>query len=197
MKANGHDIRAGANLRGAYLRDANLQDADLEDANLEGANLRYANLQDAYLRYANLRDANLRYANLRDANLRYANLRYANLRDAYLWDADLEGADLEGAKLPHFQIPDGTLVGWKKIKGCIVELLIPGHARRTASLVGRKCRCEMALVRRIEGAEELSSRGVTYREGQEVWPDAYNDDPRVECTNGIHFFLTRAEAEEW
>lgn len=30
-----------------------------------------------------------------------------------------------------------------------------------------------------------------------VRADKYNDDPRVECTGGIHFFLTRQEAEEY
>lgn len=27
--------------------------------------------------------------------------------------------------------------------------------------------------------------------------EKYNDNPLVECTNGIHFFATREEAEEW
>ena len=44
---------------------------------------------------------------------------------------------------------------------------------------------------------EVVSRGVEYRVGAEVRPDSYDDDPRVECTNGIHFFLTRAETEEY
>ena len=83
----------------------------------------------------------------------------------------------------------------------LVELLIPAHARRTASLVGRKCRAEFAVVISIDGGavdQIESERGcVIYQVGQEVWPDRYDDDIRVECTHGIHFFMTRAEAEAY
>ena len=40
-------------------------------------------------------------------------------------------------------------------------------------------------------------RGTTYTAGERIYPDSYNDDWRVECTNGIHFFMTREEAEDW
>ena len=36
-----------------------------------------------------------------------------------------------------------------------------------------------------------------HREGDRVYPDGFDDDIRIQCSNGIHFFLTRAEAEEW
>ncbi len=72
-------VKAGANLRDAYLGDANLDGANLGDANL--------------------RDANLRGAYLGDANLRGAYLGGANLRGAYLGDANLDGAYLGGAKV--------------------------------------------------------------------------------------------------
>lgn len=38
---------------------------------------------------------------------------------------------------------------------------------------------------------------VIYRAGEVVRSDKYDDDPRVECTHGIHFFLTKEEAEAW
>ena len=152
--------------------------ADLEGANLEGADLR---------------SANLRSANLRSANLEGADLRSANLWSANLWSANLSP----------FQIPDGDLVGWKKITGgVIVEMRIPYRAKRTASLVGRKCRAEFAEVVRFHGsdAQEILHKApngtkIIYRLGQTVVPDSYDDDFRVECTHGIHFFCTRTEAE--
>ena len=52
-------VKAGANLRDAYLADANLAGANLRDADLAGANLRGANLRGAYLAGANLAGANL------------------------------------------------------------------------------------------------------------------------------------------
>uniref|UniRef100_UPI00195A1086 DUF5758 domain-containing protein n=1 Tax=Crenalkalicoccus roseus TaxID=1485588 RepID=UPI00195A1086 len=113
---------------------------------------------------------------------------------------DLAGANLAGAKLPHFQIPqDGSLAVWKKASGKLVKLLIPAEARRTATLIGRKCRAEYAIVLEVEGGKPVeSNRGhVIYAPGETVRPDSYDPDPRVECTNGIHFFLTREEAEGW
>lgn len=43
----------------------------------------------------------------------------------------------------------------------------------------------------------LHDAGFAYRVGKIVAP-AYGwcDDPRVECAAGIHFYLTRREAEE-
>jgi hypothetical protein len=86
---------------------------------------------------------------------------------------------------------------YKKVMDEIVLLKIPSHARRTASLVGRKCRASEAIVLAIEGDEPVMTRGVVYRIGCTVTPDSYDPDPRVECTHGIHFFLTREEAEAY
>jgi len=133
------------------------------------------------------------------AYLRGADLRGANLRDADLRDADLRDADLRGAKLPHYQIPQhGELRVYKKASGKIVLLKIPSWAQRTAALVGRKCRASIALVFAIEGDSAVTTeRNMTYEIGKYVKPDSYDPDPRVECSHGIHFFLTRAEAEEF
>jgi hypothetical protein len=161
------------------------------------ANLSGANLSGADLIYANLRGADLREANLNWANLIGANLRWADLREANLIGADLSGANLTNAKLPHFQIPQqGSLTVWKATTDGIVKLLVPAKAKRTASLVGRKCRAEYVKVL-SGGGMDKHSRKVEYKKGTTIYPNSYNDDIRVECTNGIHFFLTREEAEEW
>ena len=163
-----------------------------------GADLRGADLRGAYLRGADLRGADLRGAYLGDANL-----GGADLRGAYLGDADLRGAylgDAKNLKLPPFQIPqEGELVVWKKLAGGkLCKLRIPPDAKRTASVIGRKCRAEFAEV--IEGSGS-SWRGlendIEYAPGKTVRPDSYDDNPLVECSNGIHFFLTKEEAEAW
>ena len=163
---------------------------------LHGDDGERANLRDADLSRADLRGADLRGANLRDADLRDADLRGAELRGA-----NLIGASLSGAKLPAFQIPqEGSLIVWKTCGGTLVRLRIPPGAQRTASLVGRKCRAEYAEVLSIVGADVACSshdKSVVYRPGETVHPDSYDDDPRVECTHGIHFFMTREEAEEY
>ena len=165
-------------------------------ADLSDANLRYADLSDADLRYADLRNANLRYADLRNANLRYADLRYANLRNA-----DLRYADLRNANLLHFLItPEiGSFYAWKKTTKGVIKILIPEDAQRTNSLKGRKCRASKIQV--IDGpgcgGKSPTRGGLVYNKGQVVEADKFDDDIRRECTHGIHFFMTKKEAEEW
>ncbi|MBU9566267.1 pentapeptide repeat-containing protein [Burkholderia multivorans] len=193
----------GADLYGADLYGANLGDANLGGANLGDANLGGANLGGANLRGANLRGADLYGANLRGANLRGANLGGANLGGANLGDANLYGANLGDVKNLVFQIipEEGAFIGWKKLKGGVIaKLEIPADAKRNSTPVGRKNRAEFVRVLELFGAQEGISQhdGKTaYRVGEIVRPDSYNDDIRQECTNGIHFFITRAEAEAY
>ena len=138
-----------------------------------------------------------------------ADLSGANLSGADLRSANLRSADLTEAKHLFFQIPqEGDLFAWKKLfGGVIAKLLIPATAKRTATPIGRKCRAEEAKVLALfsrDGVElpedaVVSSNhdyGFTYRVGQVVKPTApYDGDIRVECTSGIHFYVTREEAE--
>jgi len=180
----------GADLRGVILRNANLRGADLVGANLVGANLVDADLLDADLRGANLVGAILEGANLVDANLGGANLV----------GADLGGADLENAKLPNFQLPPekGSFIAYKKVDTGVIEILIPEDAKRTSSLVSRKCRASHVMVLEGSGFSPThTEKKLEYKEGEVVYADAFNDDIRVDCTSGIHFFMTKKEAEEW
>ena len=171
----------GADLRAAYLRAANLSGANLIGADLGGADLSGANLSGADLGGADLGGADLRAANLGRANLGGANLR---------------AADLGGADLPDYAVcpPEGSFLAYKKVNEGVITLEIPAEARRTSSLIGRKCRAE--FVRVLEGGG-CSTRGGVYVEGKVYRPDSYDDDIRVECSNGVHFFVTRREAEAW
>ena len=190
----------GANLCNADLRGANLCSADLGGANLYGANLHGADLRGADLCNANLRGANLCGASLCNADLYGVNLCNADLCGANLRGANLHGADLGGAKLPHHRLcPDGAFTAWKKVGGYVIELLVPAEAARVGGLLGRKCRCEFARVINITppAPAGVTTRGTTYRTGEMVHPDRWDDDIQLECTHGIHFFITREEAEGW
>lgn len=124
---------------------------------------------------------------------------------ADLSGADLRSADLSGADLPDFQLcpQEDSFTAYKKVAGIIVlKLSILG--KRTSSLVGRKCRTQKALVLSAsndapKGAEFRSTHDpkFIYRVGEEVSVDNYNPDVRVECTTGIHFFMTKEEAEKY
>ena len=140
---------------------------------------------------ANLRDANLRGADLRDANLSYANLRDANLRGAK--DADYAIAQTR-------ILPDGDLIGWKKCRdGVIVKLRIPEDAPRSHAF-GRKCRAKFADVLEVIGADigiASHDNKTEYKVGERVEAPNWSDDWQTECAGGIHFFITRLEAENY
>jgi len=197
----------GAYLRGAYLRGAYLRGADLRGANLRGADLSDADLSDADLRGADLSDADLSDANLSDAYLSDADLSDADLSDAYLSDAYLRGADLRGAYLDYQICPKGgSFTAWKKAAcGCVVQLKIPAWAMRTSSIIGRECRAEFVVVvaiwdknqKQIKKCTGWRNKDFFYEVGKVVGAGNYDPDPRVECSGGIHFFVTREEAERW
>jgi Family of unknown function (DUF5758)/Pentapeptide repeats (8 copies) len=181
----------GANLHGANLYGADLYGANLHSANLHGANLRNTNLRNTNLHSANLIGANLYGADLRNADLGSADLGGANLRGAYLRDANLAGCiGLEQQCIT----PEGVLIGYKKLAGgTIATLRIPAKAKRLNAYGSRKCRAEYAIV--IDGAGfDTHSGTVKYITGKRVTPDKFDDDKRIECSHGIHFFITKEEA---
>ena len=151
---------------------------------------------------ADLRDASLRGASLIGADLRDADLRDADLSDASLSDADLSGAKgvspLSAARLSI--TPAGNLIGWKKCRnGVLVRLSIPADAKRS-NATGRKCRAEFVDVLEVIGAEVGISQydgTAKYLAGQRVTCDSWCEDRWQECAGGIHFFLTREEAEDY
>ncbi len=158
-------------------------------ANLSSANLRYADL-----RYANLSSANLSSANLSSANLRYANLSYAK--------------NSELAVALTRILPEGEIIGWKKANGTLVKLKIPADAKRSHAF-GRKCRAEfaidighwdikgVALPPEHEALTNAHGPETKYRYGETIRPDSFDDDWTNECSHGVHFFITRLEAEQW
>jgi hypothetical protein len=149
-----------------------------------------ANLQGANLQGADLQGANLQGANLQGADLRFADLRFAYLR----------GANLQEAKLADFQLPpeEGSFIAYKKVDSGVIKLLIPEDAKRTSSLVSRKCRASHVKVLEGSGFSPThTEKKLEYKEGEVVYADSFDDDIRVDCTSGIHFFMTRKEAKEW
>ena len=197
----------GANLHGADLRCANLRDADLRSAYLCGANLYGANLHGANLYGADLRDTNLRDANLCNADLYGADLYGANLYGADLYGAYLRSAYLSGAKdipfVPTY-LPKGEFIGWKKLSnGVIVKLKILEDSKRSRAN-GDKCRCDKAFVLEFQNIDGTLSdekdyvnhhhAECTYKVGEVVYADSWDDNRWNECSHGIHFFIDRQSA---
>ena len=134
----------------------------------------------------------------------------ADLNSADLRSADLNSANLRYAKnVPFIPIscPDtGAFIAWKKVNGYIVKLQIPKDAKR-CSATTTKCRCEKALVLAIENCDGTAADvdsvvnhnyvATTYKVGEMVYPDSFDDDRWDECSHGIHFFINRQEAVNW
>ena len=200
-----HAYLQGADLRGADLQGANLRGADLRDADLQGANLRGADLRGAYLRDADLEGADLQGADLEGADLRGADLEGADLQRAYLRRANLQGADLQRANSLNTILPEGELIAWKKLQNnLIAKLLIPLKAKRVNCIGSRKCRFEYCKVIAIYDGRKKVKEGIgtydkelIYKTGEIVKPDKFDPSPLIECSNGIHAFITRLEAEEY
>jgi len=170
--------------------------ADLSRANLGGADISGADLSGADLIGANLSRANLSGADLSGADISGANLSGANLSGAYISGAKNAEMAIAQTRI----LPEGVLIGWKKCVGnVIVKLRIPEEAKRSHAF-GRKCRAEYADVLDVIGADVGISKhdGKTeYRAGVRVTPDAFDDNWQDECSSGVHFFITRAEAEAY
>jgi len=92
------------------------------------------------------------------------------------------------------------LIGWKKCRdNTIVKVAIPAAAKRSHAF-GRKCRAEFVDVLEVIGADRAISKHdneTTYAAGERVTCDEWCEDWRQECAGGIHFFITREEAEAY
>ncbi len=144
-------------------------------------------------------------ANLTGANLTGANLTGADLTRANLTEADLAGSNLTGAKnadiifaRARITPSEGSFIGWKKLKNRVIaRLVIPHDAERMNAIGSRKCRASKVIVHELFGADEAYDQHtgeLLYKQGIEVVPDKFDPDIRVECSHGIHFFMTREEA---
>ena len=143
--------------------------------------------------------ADLHGAYLYGADLCGANLRGADLCGAYLHGANLRGA--KNAELVEAQasiLPEeGAFVGYKKLaNGVIAKLVIPHDAKRLNAYGSRKCRAEKVIV--LEG-DGLSKHDNKTKYAPDTWvvADSFDDNRSEECSNGIHFFITKAEAEAY
>jgi uncharacterized protein YjbI with pentapeptide repeats len=205
---------SGANLRaaflnGAFLNYADLLRADLFHARLCETNLFHADLTKADLRSADLTSAQLVYADLTKADLSGANLKHANLSNAVLNGAFLNWANLSDTLLDDVKgslmeyrkgkILTQDIIGYKKCESnVIVTLLIPRGAI-VFSINGYKCRTNRAKVIAIDGANRAYStyKYMTYYVGDEFNIYDFDLQYNEECAPGIHFFMTRKDAENY
>ena len=110
----------------------------------------------------------------------------------------------------------GEIIGYKKawVNYCgvryyvIVTLRIPADARRSSG-TGRKCRCDKAIVEKIEWisagpsinpsiAHSIHNHDFHYVVGRVVQPtNGFCEDRWKTCAGGIHFFMNKQEAIDY
>lgn len=104
------------------------------------------------------------------------------------------------------------LVGYKIVeseesprKVLLCKLLIPSYAKRIVIENG-KCRCDIARVLRLYtmNGEDFQGKAkpfiqrdskLRYEVGKNACADSYDDCIYIECSGGIHFFMTEQEAK--
>ena len=194
----------GADLSGADLSRVNLHFAVLMDADISFTDLRRAVLFGADLRCADLHNADLRCADLHNADLRGADLRGVDLHNADICNARLYGTK----NVPYIPLAcpsEGAFIGWKKVHGHLVKLEIPEDAKR-CSATTNKCRCDKAKVLAITDLDgenpitEIKNTNyalLTYKVGEMVYPDSFDEDRWNECSHGIHFFANKRDAIDY
>ena len=170
---------------------ANLTGANLTNADLMFANLTFADLSGAILSGADLSDADLTRADLSGADLINSELEYTNLTNTILDDKE---QCRKGIVLTE------PMIGYKKSGECkIITLEIPIGAK-VFSINNYKRRTNKCKVIDMQGETELSSYYDTdfkYHVGDEIEIEDFDENYNVECGEGIHFFLTREEAENY
>ena len=91
------------------------------------------------------------------------------------------------------------IIGWKKCNNnVLVKLEIPRGAI-VFSINNKKCRTDKAKVLEIIGADRAYSnyKFFSYYVGDIIEVFNFNCEYNVECAEGIHFFKTREEAENY
>lgn len=207
----------------AILRGCRLSQLDLSNVDLSYVFIENSILDGVDLSCANLQYATIHRSLISNTCFYLADLRYANLENSYFRDSYLVGTKLVGANVYYCTVSDvifdsqskssfyplicpevGEFIGWKKVEDdLIVKLRIPDRAMRS-SAYGRKCRCSEAEVLAIEypdghnyEKDQVSSMNdpdFIYTVGKTVSVKDYDTNRWHECSEGIHFFITRQEA---
>lgn len=162
----------------------------------------------------NFEGADIYHSHFHNCKFTRCNFRLAKFTDAFF---DLsEFIDVSNVPFIPMACPDtGAFIGWKKAmcfsgfkeerKAVIVKLLIPDDAKRSSGL-GRKCRCDKAIVLEVQDldgtrlsddtiAMSIQDNSFGYIVGRTVTPEKPFDENRFnECASGIHFFVNREEA---
>ena len=205
-----------ADISYSKFRGATLKSASLSNAEAAYSDFSFAEMRDTYCLYGNFKEA-MFY----DATIDNAFFDHANLKDA-VFDRAQVTATFEGTQnipwLPMYCPEEGSFIAWKKCdyyidneptENCIVKLLIPEDAKRSSALTSeRKCRASAVKVLEIQDMEgnklpddtiarSMYDWRVTYKVGETLYEPRFDTNRWKVCAPGLHFFMSRHEAETY
>lgn len=200
-------------LSGADLSNMDFTLSSFQNTVLDGADFENSSVENALFDGCSMKGADFKNARMVTASFRRCDMRGCNIEDATLFGAVLEHADLEGiisnegTKWFRLHCPEkGAFLGYKKcVNDRMVQLLIPADAKRTSATLP-SCRCSKAKVLTIKSfdftknfdeAWSLVDENFVYKKGEWVEVKDFNEDRWQDSTTGIHFWMSRAEAEAY
>ncbi|MGN1166198.1 MAG: pentapeptide repeat-containing protein [Lachnospiraceae bacterium] len=187
-----------SSFQNTVLNNVSFENSSVENALFDGCPLRNVNFKNAIMRTASFRYCDMRECNIEDANLFGAVLEHANLEGI---------VSNEGTQWFRLRCPEtGAFLAYKKcVNDRMVQLLVPADAKRTSATLP-SCRCNKAKVLTIksfdykenfEEAWSLVDENFVYKKGEWVEVKDFNEDRWMDSTTGIHFWMTRKEAQDY
>lgn len=200
-------------LSGTDLSNMDFTLSSFQNTVLDEVNFENSSVENALFDGCPMKGANFKNARMVTASFRYCDMRGCNIEDANLFGAVLEFADLEGivsnegTQWFRLRCPEeGAFLGYKKcVNDRMVQLLIPADAKRTSATLP-SCRCSKAKVLTIktfdytqnfDEAWSLVDENFVYKKGEWVEVKNFNEDRWQDSTTGIHFWMSRAEAQAY
>ena len=192
----------------AVLAQSQMVHAQLCDGHFEGANLCSCNMLVADIDYAHFENADLSYANMRwTANSYWAYFQGADMNHVIFDGSPINDDAVEGAKNLHIPMlcPDeGSFIGWKKCRdNRIMKIQITEGASRTGGYANDIRASEILVLEIYDGDKTcseavcLSDEKMIYHKGDVVRDTEEFDPSLLHDGEGIHLFLSRAEAERF
>ena len=198
----------GAKFSGCDLTHVIFENCDLTDATFINANLVGAEFFNCKV--------SCNIICIDDLNLKIPTLLYDNqLRADYnFYDSDNNEIYILRNIQRYVYTEHQELVGYKIVESedsprkiLLCKLLIPSYAKRIIIENG-KCRCDIAKVLRLytRNGEDFQGKAkpfiqrdskLRYEVGKNVFADSYDDCIYIECSGGIHFFMTEQEARKF
>ena len=199
---------SGYNLSGIDFTLSSFENVRLENVDFSGAAV-----ENVLFDGCSVKGAVFRNVNMKTASMRYCDMTGCDIRGANLFGAVLEHAKLDGIisdeRTQWFRMhcPEkGAILGYKKcVNDRLVQLLIPADAKRTSATLP-SCRCSKAKVLTIKSfdsteefdeAWSLVDENFVYHKGEWVEVSDFNEDRWMDSTTGLHFWMSREEANRY